>query len=242
MTSENQSTSRRRILLVGGDEFRGAGREMDGRLLALTGVGRPRVAIIPTAAAFENPQRAASNGVNHFASLGAEAVGVAVTERADADNPGRAGQVADADVIYFTGGSPEHLLATLAGSVFLEAVIDAVDGGAILAGSSAGAMALGARMRRPSARGATTAALGLIPGVMTLPHHERSDPATVASELAGGDTGGLTVLGIDGATGVLLEPGRATALGAGNVAVYRAGGWQRYANGAVIPGLSVDGG
>ena len=237
----NQSISKRRILLVGGNEFGAAGQVVNGRLLALTGVAPPRVAIIPTAAALENPQLAANNGVHHFNSLGAKTSSIGVLRESNANDPELAGQVADANVIYFTGGNPEYLLATLAGSAFLEAVIDAVDGGAILAGSSAGAMVLGEKMRRSPEQGATMQALGLLPGVMVLPHHEGSDPEMVASELAGGDTVGLTVLGIDGATGALLEPGRATVLGGGNVTVYRAGEWQSYSSEAIIPGLSAAG-
>ncbi len=231
----------RRILLVGGDEFRPAGAAMDYRILELTGKARPRVAIIPTAAASENPQLAAANGIRHFAGLGADAYPVDVIRRADAENPRLATQVDAADVIYFTGGSPEHLYATLADSLLLQAVTAAADRGAIWAGSSAGAMALGAVMRRPSAGSPVSPALNIIPNVLTLPHHERSDPQAVSAQLSGSDYAGLIALGIDGATGLLLEPGGATALGAGNVTVYRAGVWKRYAAGDVVPGLTSAG-
>ncbi len=231
----------RRILLVGGEEFRPAGASMDYRILELTGKGRPRVAIIPTAAASENPQLAAANGIRHFSGLGADAYSVDVIRRTDAENPRMAAQVNDADVIYFTGGSPEHLLSVLADSVLLKAVTAAADEGTIWAGSSAGAMVLGAVMRRPSAGSPVSPALDIIPNVLVLPHHERSDPEAVLAQLSESDYVGLTVLGIDGATGLLLEPDDATALGAGNVTVYRAGGWKRYANSDVVPGLTSAG-
>lgn len=231
----------RTFLLVGGEEFRPAGASMDYQVLALTGKGHPRVAIIPTAAASENPQLAAANGIRHFRGLGAEAYSVDVIRRADAENPRLAAQVSDADVIYFTGGSPEHLRSALADSALLAAVAAAADRGAIWAGSSAGAMALGAVMRRPPAGSPATPGLNIIANVMTLPHHEHSDPETVLAQLSGSDYVGLTVLGIDGATGLLLEPDRATALGAGNVTVYRAGGWERYAGGEVVPDLTAAG-
>ena len=231
----------RRILLVGGDEFRPASVGMDRHILQLTGKNAPRVAIIPTAAAYENPQLAASNGVRHFSGLGADAYGVDVIQRADAENPRIAAQLDGADVIYFTGGSPEHLYSVLAGSPLLAAVIAANNAGAIWAGSSAGAMVLGAVMRRPSAGSPVSAALNIVPNVMTLPHHERSDPEAVTAQLAGREFVGLTVLGIDGGSGMLLEPGGATALGSGNVTVYRAGTWRRYAAGESAPGLTVDG-
>ena len=231
----------RRILLVGGDEFRPAGVSMDYRILELTGKGQPRVAIIPTAAASENPQLAAANGIRHFSGLGADAYSVDVTRRADAENLRMAGQVNDADVIYFTGGNPEHLRSALADSALLAAVAAATDNGAIWAGSSAGAMVLGAVMRRPSAGSPVSPALDVISNVLVLPHHERSDPEAVTAQLAGPDYVGLTVLGIDGATGLLLEPDGATALGAGNVTVYRAGEWKRYAGGDIVPDLTSAG-
>ena len=231
----------RRILLVGGDEFRPAAVGMDRHVLHATGKTAPRVAIIPTAAARENPQLAAANGIRHFSGLGADAYSVDVIQRADAENPRMAAQLAGADVIYFTGGSPEHLDSVLAGSPLLEAVRLANNGGAVWAGSSAGAMILGAVMRRPSSGSPVTPALNVVPNVMTLPHHERADPEATLGQLAGREYVGLTVLGIDGGSGVLLEPGGATALGSGNVTVYLDGVWKRYAGGEPIPGLTVDG-
>ena len=231
----------RRILLVGGDEFRPSGASMDYRILELTGEGRPRVAIIPTAAASENPQLAAANGIRHFNGLGADAYSVDVIRRADAENPRMAAQVNGADIIYFTGGSPEHLRSVLADSALLAAVTSAAEEGAIWAGSSAGAMVLGAVMRRPSAGSPVSPGLNVVSNVMALPHHERSDPEAVLAQLSGSDYVGLTVLGIEGASGLLLEPDGATALGAGNVTVYRAGGWKRYANSDIVPGLTSAG-
>ena len=226
---------------MGGDEFRPAAAGMDRHVLQLTGKNAPRVAIIPTAAARENPQLAATNGIRHFNGLGAEAYSVDVIQRADAENPRIAAQLAGADVIYFTGGSPEHLHSVLSRSPLLEAVTAANNAGAIWAGSSAGAMVLGAVMRRPSSASPVSQALNIVPNVMTLPHHERADPEATLAQIAARDFVGLTVLGIDGGSGALLEPGGAMALGSGNVTVYRDGAWKRYAGGEPIPGLTVDG-
>ena len=231
----------RRILLVGGDEFRPSGVGMDRHILRQTGQSSPRVAIIPTAAAHENPALAASNGVRHFTGLGASAFSVDVLRRADAENPRIVAQLEGADIIFFTGGSPEHLRAVLAGSPLLEAVIAANHSGVTWAGSSAGAMVLGAVMRRPSSGSPVSPALGIIPDVMVLPHHERSDPQSVTTQLSSPETAGLAVLGIDGASGIMLDTEGATALGAGNVTVYQAGNWRRYPAGETVPGLTVDG-
>ena len=230
----------RRILLVGGDEFRPACAAMDAAVLALTGHSQPRVAIIPAAAAFENPGRAAANGIRHFASLGANAYSVDIINPPDACNTDLVNQIAGAALIYFTGGSPEHLLSVLQDSPLLYAVTDANRNGAIWAGSSAGAMVLGAQMRRPSAS-AGVPALSIIPGIMVLPHHERSDPAAVSAQLDTRGESDTVALGIDGATGILLDPDSATVSGAGHATVYRAGRWQRYAAGDRIPNLTIAG-
>ena len=231
----------KRILLVGGDEFRASCAGMDHHMLEATGEANPRVAIVPTAAAFENPGLAASNGVRHFAGLGASAYGLDVVRREDAENPRVVAQLDGAHVIYFTGGSPEHLHSVLTASLLFSAVVDACDAGAIWAGSSAGAMVLGSVMRRPSSGSPVSPALDIVPNVMVLPHHERSDPNAVTDQLAGSATVGLTVLGIDGGSGVLLDADVATALGAGNVTVYRSGEWRRYAAGDPVPDLTVNG-
>ena len=231
----------KRILLVGGDEFRASCAGMDRHVLEATGASNPRVAIVPTAAAFENPGLAASNGVRHFTSLGASAYGLDVVRREDAESPRAVAQLDGAHVIYFTGGSPEHLHSVLAGSPLLSAVNDACDAGAIWAGSSAGAMVLGSVMRRPSSGSPVSPALDVVPNVMVLPHHECSDPNSVTEQLSGSATVGLTVLGIDGGSGLLLDSDGATALGSGNVTVYRSGQWRRYAAGDPVPDLTVNG-
>ena len=231
----------KRILLVGGDEFRASCAGMDRHVLEATGEANPRVAIVPTAAAFENPGLAANNGVRHFTGLGASAYGLDVVRREDAENPRIVAQLDGAHVIYFTGGSPEHLHSVLAGSPLLAAVNAACDAGAIWAGSSAGAMVLGSVMRRPSSGSPVSPALDIVPNVMVLPHHERSDPNAVTEQLSGSSTSGLTVLGIDGGSGVLLNSNGATALGSGNVTVYRSGQWRRYAAGETVPDLTVNG-
>ena len=231
----------KRILLVGGDEFRASCAGMDRHVLEATGEANPRVAIVPTAAAFENPGLAASNGVRHFTGLGASAYGLDVVRREDAENPRLVTQLAGAHVIYFTGGSPEHLHSVLAGSPLFDAVKDACDAGVIWAGSSAGAMVLGSVMRRPSSGSPVSPALDVVPNVMVLPHHERSDPNAVTEQISGSATFGLTVLGIDGGSGALLDPDGAIALGSGNVTVYRSGEWRRYAAGEKMPDLTVNG-
>ena len=153
------------IALVGGDEF-GAGCEgMDRGILEATHVPHPTLLVIPTAAASENPSRAASNGVAYFSSLGANASPLMVLDAAHASDDQLLAPIDTADVIYLTGGNPAHLLETLSGSVLLNKIRQALDRGAILAGSSAGAMVMGSWVQFKGWR----KALGIVPGVAVLP-------------------------------------------------------------------------
>ena len=218
------------IALVGGDEFRPGCEEMDHAILSATGVERPSLLVVPTAAADQNPQKAASNGVAYFSGLGADAAALMVLNEADASDQALLSPVDSADVVYLTGGNPAHLLDTLAASLLLQKINQALERGAMLAGSSAGAVAMGSWMRFRN----WTKALGLVPGVATLPHHERSDPDTVAKELLDSAPPDATVLGIDGKTGCLGGPSEWTVLGTGRVTAYCNGHWQRFEAGDVF--------
>ena len=220
--------------LVGGEEFRVGCEDMDREIMRASGQDPARVVIIPTAAV-TGPEKAANDGVRHFSSLGGNAESLMILDRDHADDAGLAGSLSGAGVIYFTGGSPDHLLTTLRDSLLWRAILEAVDQGAVLAGSSAGAMVLGETMRRPRL-GGWVDALGVTPGLAVLPHHEGSDPAQTSSQLQSQTSGGLTVLGIDARTGCLGRPGSWRVVGSGRVTVYQGAGWQVYDSGAHLPG------
>ncbi len=222
------------IGLVGGEEFRVGCEDMDREIMRASGQDPARVVIIPTAAV-TGPEKAANDGVRHFSSLGGNAERLMVLDRSHADDAGLAGSLAGAGVIYFTGGSPDHLLTTLQDSLLWRAILEAADQGAVLAGSSAGAMVLGEMMRRPRL-GGWVDALGVTPGLAVLPHHEGSDPAQTSSQLQSQTSGGLTVLGIDARTGCLGRTGSWSVVGSGRVTVYQGAGWQVYDSGAYLPG------
>ena len=204
------------IALVGGDEFRPGCEPMDREILAAAGATRPRVLIVPTAAARQNPSKAAANGVSYFHGLGAEADSLMVLDSNEADDDGLVSRVAWADVVYLTGGDPAHLLDVLRGSRLLDAIRTAVSGSAALAGSSAGAMVLGSWMRY----GGVRPALGLLDGLAVLPHHERSNPDTIAAELAKDDYPGGPVLGIDAGVACLGGRDGWRVVGTGSVWFY----------------------
>ncbi len=220
-----------RIALVGGNEFRENCESMDRLVLAATGVERPRVAIVPTAAADQGPSIAAANGVSYFERLGADAWPLMVLTSADADDPKHVLRLDDADLVYLTGGDPSHLLEVLDGSALLEGLRRVLRRGVVVAGSSAGAMVMGSWMGFRDWR----PALGVVPNIAVLPHHERSDPDDTASRLAEALPSGVSVLGVDVGTACLSGPDGWTVAGGGAVVLYTDGGWERFESGATVP-------
>ena len=216
------------IALIGGDEFRAGCEEMDRAILEAVGTSSPSLLVLPTAAARENPARAAANGVRYFTALGANADSLMVLDASHANDAALLAPLDAADVVYMTGGSPAHLLEALSGSLLLAKLLDANRRGTVLAGSSAGAMVLGEWMRFRGWR----RALNIVPSVAVLPHHERADPDAVARELAEDAPTDVAALGIDAMTGVLGRPGDWRVVGAGRVTLYRNGAWSRHAAGA----------
>ena len=227
------------IGLVGGEEFRRGCEEMDREIMRASGGQPARTLIIPTAAV-TGPAKAANDGVVHFGGLGGDSRQLMVLDREQAEDVDFIRPVDDAEVIYFTGGSPDHLLEVLRGSRLLASILGAVERGAALAGSSAGAMVMGSYMRR---RGGWMEALGLVPGVAVLPHHESRNPAEVSRELQAEAPPGLTFLGIDARSGCLGRPGNDASpvagwrvVGSGKVTVYRDGDWAVFQPGEILPG------
>ena len=204
------------ILLVGGGEFQEECLAMDSYLLESLNKKHPRVAIIPTAAANQRPEKAAENGVRHFASLGANVNPIMILNKAHAEDEIYCNDLNGVDLIYLTGGDPKHLLETLYQTPFMASITETVSEGATLAGSSAGAMVLGSRMRyRNWMRG-----IGLISNTAVLPHHENSIPEEVSSENQSELLSGIEIIGIDSATGVLWGGNGVKIIGKGKAIFY----------------------
>jgi cyanophycinase len=156
------------LALVGGGEWR-AGADYDAELLERSGAAE--VLILPTAAAYEHPERAVATAEGWFSSLGSRARGLMVLRHADANDEANAAAVRDSAFTYLSGGSPLHLLSVLKGSLVFDALAQAWRRGAVVAGSSAGAMVLVDPMVDPRG-GAFTVGLGLVEGLAVVPHHD----------------------------------------------------------------------
>lgn len=202
--------------MVGGAEWRD-GCSFDRGLLDASGGGE--VAVLPTAAAYEHPERAVEWARAWFEPMGASVRGLMVLRRPDADDPVHVAAVRESRFLYLSGGSPMHLRSVLKDSAVWDAVVAAWHDGAVLAGSSAGAMVLCDPMVDPRG-GAFTLGLGLVSQVAIVPHHDTWSPdkARRTIELA---PPGLPVVAIDERTAVVRDPdGAWRAEGAGEVVVF----------------------
>jgi cyanophycinase len=160
------------LLLEGGAEFGGQMAEPDLRAMELAGGPGALICIIPTAAAPDNnAQRAGNNGVRWFRSLGAKQVELLpLVDKASANDPHIADRISQSRLIYMLGGFTGYLGETLKGSGSWQAMLRAYEAGAVIAGSSAGAMVMCQYYFDP-ARGQVVEGLELVPNACVLPHH-----------------------------------------------------------------------
>jgi cyanophycinase len=161
------------ILLEGGAEFGGGMAEPDLRALDLAGGFDAQVSIIPTAAAPDkNHERAGRNGVSWFNHLGGRSVKlIPLIDQASGNQPFIAESLENSHLIYVLGGFPGYLMQTLAGSISWQAILRAYDAGAVIGGSSAGAMVLCQHYYDPQTQSLVDG-LNLVPRACVIPHHD----------------------------------------------------------------------
>jgi cyanophycinase len=220
------------ILLAGGAEFRGQMATPDRQAIKLAGGAKTRLSIIPAAAAPDkNHQRAGQNGVDWFKNLGAVNVSaLPLIDRKSADDPAVVESLHRSRLIYMPGGFPRHLAQSLTGSDSWQAVLSAHRSGAVIAGSSAGAMVLCDHYYDPYEKNIFSG-LGLIPDACILPHHDtfgKSWAPGLAQRLPG-----AVLVGIDEETGMLNDgpTGQWQVYGAGGVTLYKNDRKTHYASG-----------
>lgn len=201
-----------------------------------------RVVLLPTAAARGRPDVAAANGAAAFERragvLGCriEVETALVVDAAGAADPTEAARIASADLVYLPGGDPDLTPALLAGSA-VEAALAAVHrSGAVIAGASAGAMALADWSWTP---GGGIRGLGFIHGFAVVPHYDDIRRLAWQTSIAKVAPHGLGYLGLDERTGVISENGRWRIAGEGAAHWFapgyslpetvRDGGWLRIA-------------
>lgn len=221
-----------RVSLSGGAEFSGEMASLDRRLMEAAGGPKTAVRIIPAAAAPDkNAVRAGENGVSWFSKLGATDVrSLPLTDWASADKPEIVAALLRAGLIYMLGGFPGHLAASLSGSRAWEAMRKACAGGAVIAGSSAGAMVLCEHFFDPYDN-RLVPGLNMVPNACVLPHHNTfgKNWAPRLRRLIPGSI----LIGIDEQTGLLGDSpaGPWQVHGGGSVVIYHHDRMKRYRSG-----------
>ena len=225
------------ILLEGGAEFGGQMEECDRRAIQLAGGPGARICIVPTAAVpDDNDQRAGNNGVRWFQSLGAVNVSsLPLTDPQAANDERWIRKLEGSQLIFILGGFPVYLEQVLREGRIWKAICEAHQAGAVLAGSSAGAMVLcqwyfdprGRRIRR---------GLNLLGGICLLPHHDTFGHSWVSK--LGELPADSLMMGIDAQTGVIDDgpQGSWRVYGQGAATLYRTDrSVQRFTRGQFFP-------
>lgn len=241
------TTSHRRgaLLLVGGEEFL-PGNEAHDRMIVddALALGEPGPAfVVATAAARQGPDRAVSTAQGWFARLGLQVEELPLRTRGQAMTAAISERAATGSMFYLCGGDPGLVIRTLAGTPAWSAILRAWRRGAVLAGSSAGAMALGSwtliRARMPGdARREPRPALDLVPGVAVVPHFASFGHGWVPSSFEALRREEATLVGIDERTAAVRLDGEWRVMGAGSVTVIDPSGRaRRFGSGDRISGM-----
>ena len=179
---------------------------------------------IPTASSHEGQSRREhwqSLGKDQSDRIGSQCIYLPIHEREDAFNLDFLDLIADAGLIYFSGGDPHRVAEIFNGSPLWQEIIKQWNSGTSLAGCSAGAMAFGGSimgLRRSS----HSPGLSLLPDIEVIPHYDKMLgwlPERVASFVLRSDSESA-LLGIDEYT-ALVHTDSWRRVGRGKVHVLR---------------------
>jgi cyanophycinase len=160
------------IALQGGGPFV-ANDELDAQLLAA--VGAQSVVMLPTADAFERPERLVAAAMNWGERLDIEVEALMVMRRGEATEVGAANLVAQARAVYLVGDQPLHLRSVLKDTPLFAALRDVLVNGGLVVASGGSAAALCDPMVDPRG-GAFTLGLGLVSGLALVTEAETWSP------------------------------------------------------------------
>jgi len=210
------------IVLEGGTEFNGRMAEVDWQAFQLAGGFDASAYVVPTAAVpTGNAAQVGAAGRHWLRNLGARSVSVLpLYTPADAHLPGLAEKMAQAGLLFLSGGVAAYLAQVLLNSPAQEGLRACYHAGGVVVGSGAGAMLLCEAYLEPQDRKAMPA-LGLLPGITMQPHHDTYGRRWVDWTLE--NLPGLTLLGVDEQTGAIYAGQDKTwqVYGKGGVTVYQ---------------------
>lgn len=209
------------LIIIGGHEDKVGDRAILSAIAAAVGAGRLVIATI----ASHEPEGYFPAYTAAFAPLGVTNLAEVYLE-ADEDTAAAAQAVAAAKALFFTGGDQRRLVDQVAGTPVEQEMRALHARGGLIAGTSAGASALGKVMITSGPDEETTdvgamqmaAGFGLVPGVIIDQHFaERGRIGRLVAALA--RRPGLLGIGIDENTAVRIDAGWIEVLGSGNVTI-----------------------
>jgi cyanophycinase len=208
-----------RLLIIGGAEDRCCGAGLLERFVELCGGEQARIVLVTTATGFPDQVRAEYEQV--FRKLGVESITeLRLRGRADADSDAAVAELTRATGVFFSGGDQSRL-RTLVGSRTAAILGRRLAAGLVVAGTSAGATAMGPTMilggQGPEVSAAavrTGPGLGLVPRALIDMHFgERGRLPRLLSAVARNPE--QLGVGIDENTAVLVEGPSFEVLGSG---------------------------
>jgi cyanophycinase len=224
--------------LLGSGEFQPWSESVDRRLVQEAD-GDGRVLILPTASAPEGKdvfERWGSLGLAHFSHIEVPAEVLELKTREDTDDPRLIERLDGASAVYFSGGNPAYLAATLAGSDFLDALVKQLDRGMAYAGCSAGVACLNETTFDSDTTDAEQIfkpGLNLVPRTVFAPHWDIVDTwmPGAGEFLVGAAPEGYTFVGMDEDTAMVGDGATWEVLGTSGIHVHAGGAWSRYRDG-----------
>jgi cyanophycinase len=224
--------------LLGSGEFQPWSEPVDRRLVAEAD-GDGRVLILPTASAPEGKdvfERWGSLGLAHLSRLDIPAEVVDLKTREDTNDSRLLARLEGASAVYFSGGNPAYLAATLAETDFLDAMLKQLDRGMAYAGCSAGVACLNEitfdsdttetdEIYKPG--------LGLARRALFAPHWDMVDTwMPGASEfIVGSLPEGFTFIGMDEDTAMIGNGSSWEVVGNSGIHVLKEDAWATYRDG-----------
>ncbi len=168
------------VMVIGGAEDKLKDKVILNRFAKFAGGKDGHVVVISTASSLGDEATQMYRSL--FEGLGIGRVeGFRPEERSAADDPKSARLLAEATGVFLTGGNQSRLTQVIAGTRLGDALANARDRGAVLAGTSAGASAMASHMVAYGQPGATpknrmaqlAAGLGILPDVIIDQHFEQ---------------------------------------------------------------------
>jgi cyanophycinase len=226
------------LVLAGSGEYTPAMDIVD-RYLLEHAAGRD-VVLIATSCAMEGEDvmtKWEEMGVAHFHRLGIVATPLRIKDRDDANVAENAARIAEAGLVWFSGGSPVYLAQAFHETLAWTALESANRRGAAVAGASGGLGVLNAHI--PSADNPGPTALGLAAPVRAIAHFDRAEQRRpeFIERIVSSLLPGQMAIGVDEDTTVVWTEGAWRVMGHQRAVLFVGPERHVFRHGEVVPGL-----